>query len=91
MPLDVDKLNNLISQLPKPFICMGYFNCHNTWWGCNDTNIKGRKLEDFIFKQDLCLLNEKKYTYLHPATGSYSSLDLAVCSPDIFVDFLMEG
>ena len=59
MPLDITKLNNLISQLPKPFILIGDFNCHNTLWGCNDTNIKGRKLEEFIFKQDLCLLNEK--------------------------------
>ena len=26
-------------------------------------------------------------TYLHPATGSYSSLDLTICSPGIFPDF----
>ena len=44
-------------------------------------------MEDFISEHDLCLLNDKTYTYLHPATGSYSSLDLALCSPEIALDF----
>ena len=43
--------------------------------------------EDFITKHDLVLLNDKFSTYLHPATGSYSSFDLSICSPEIFPDF----
>ena len=39
-----------------------------------------------ITEHDLVLLNDKISTYLHPATGSYSSLDLAICSPEIFPD-----
>ena len=31
-------------------------------------------------------MNDKSSTYLHPATGSYSSLDLTICSPGIFPD-----
>ena len=54
---------------------------------CTDTNDKGQIIEDFITRHDLVLLNDKSSTYLHPATGSYSSLDLIICSPVIFPDF----
>ena len=87
LPIDIKKLDHLIDQLPKPFILMGDFNSHNTFWGCKDTNDKGRNIEDFITRHDLVLLNDKTSTYLHPATGSYSSLDLSICSPEIFPDF----
>ena len=66
---------------------MGDFNSHHTLWGCMDINDKGRIIEDFITKHDLVLQNDKSSTYLHPATGSYSSLDLTICSPGIFPDF----
>ena len=70
--------------MPNPFILIGDFNSHHTLWGCKDTNDKGRIIADFITRQDLVLLNEKSSTYLHPATGSYSSLDLSICSPGLF-------
>ena len=73
--------------MPKPFILMGDFNSHHKLWGCRDTNDKGRIIEEFITKQDLVLLNDKFSSYLHPATGSYSSFDLTLCSPGIFPDF----
>ena len=85
-PTDIKKLDHLIDQLPKPVIVIGYFNSHRAFWGCTDTNDKGRIIEDFITGQDLVLLNDKFSTYLHPATGSYSSLDLTICSPKIFPD-----
>ena len=86
-PIDMTKLDHLINQLPKPFILMGDFNSHHTLWGCTDINDKGRTIEGFISERDLVLLNDKTSTYLHPATGSYSSLDLTICSPGIYSDF----
>ena len=85
--IDIKELDHLIEQLPKPFILMGDFNSHHTLWGCTNTNDKGRIIEDFITKHDLVLLNDKSSTYLHPATGSYSCLDLTICSPEISPDF----
>ena len=32
-------------------------------------------------KNDICLMNDKSHTYLHPATGNFSSLDLSLCHP----------
>ena len=66
---------------------MGDFNSHHSLWGCTDTNDKGRNIEEFITKHDLVLMNNRSSTYLHPDTGSYSSLDLTICSPGIFSDF----
>ena len=87
LPIDIKKLDQLIDQLPKPFILMGDFNSHHTLWGCLNTNDKGRKIEEFITNHDLVMLNNKSSTCLHPATGSYSSIDLTICSPEIFPDF----
>ena len=84
LSINVRKLDQLIDQLPKPLISSGDFNSHHTLWGCIDTNDKGRTIEEFITKQDLVLLNHESSTYLHPATGSYSSLDLSIYSPGIF-------
>ena len=66
---------------------MGDFNSHHTLCGCTDTNDEGRIIEDFITRHNLVLLNDKSSTYLHPATGSCSSLDLTILSPGIFPDF----
>ena len=66
---------------------MGDFNSDHTLWGCTNTYDKGRIIEDFITKHDLVLLNDKSSTYLHPATGSYSSLDLTISSHEICPDY----
>ena len=73
--------------MPEPFILKKDFNSHQTLLRCTDTNDKDRTIEEFIMKQDLVLINDKSSTYLHPATGSYSSLNLTICRPGIFPDF----
>ncbi|KAJ8018507.1 hypothetical protein HOLleu_43470 [Holothuria leucospilota] len=35
---------------------------------------------------DLCLLNDGSCTYIHPASGSRSAIDLSICSPAILMD-----
>ena len=78
---------HLLKQLPSPCILVGDFNGHNILWGCKDNNPKGNIIEDFITKNDLCLMNDKSHTYLHPATGKFSSLDLSICHPSLLLDF----
>lgn len=85
--LKQDDLETLILQIPQPFILVGDFNGHSELWGCNDKNEKGKILEEFILENDLCLLNNKTSTYLHPASGSYTSIDLSICHPSLFLDF----
>ncbi len=81
------ELDDLVSQLPSPFILLGDFNGHNILWGCKDTNKKGELIEDFLSDHNLSIFNDKSSTYLHPATGSYSSLDLTLCHPSLYLDF----
>ena len=44
-------------------------------------------LENLFSKMDLCILNDGSVTYIHPATGSTSTLDLSICGPSLVVDY----
>jgi hypothetical protein len=57
---------------------MGDFNGHNPLWGSKTTTDKGKKLEDFISQEGLCIFNDGTDTYLHPGNGSYSAIDFTV-------------
>ena len=89
---DIDRrdLDALFAQLPSPTLLLGDFNAHSDLWGCHDTNTNGITVEDFIARHGLCVFNDKSSTYLHPATGSFSAIDLSLCSPTIFMDFQWE-
>ena len=81
--LETEHLDTILKQLPLPYTLVGDFNGHNILWGCKDNNPKGN-IEDFITKNDLCLMNDKSHTYLHPAAVKFSSLDLSICHPALF-------
>ena len=55
-------LENLINQLPRPYLLLGDSNSHSKLWGCLDTNDKGEIIENFIAENDLCLFNDKQPT-----------------------------
>ena len=57
-------LENLINQLPRPYLLLGDFllpflNSHSKLWGCLDTSDKGEIIENFIAENDFCLFNDK--------------------------------
>ena len=66
---------------------VGDFNGHSKVWGCSDIDDRGEIREDVIAENDLCLLNQKQPTYLHPPTGNYYAIDLSLCHPNIYLDF----
>ena len=73
-------LQYLIDQLPSPFIFMRDFNGHHNLWGCEDVNNRGQQLENNSF-------NDKSHPYFHSASGTFTSIDLPLCSPSLFLDF----
>jgi exonuclease III len=81
------ELSQLIQQLPPPIMLMGDFNAHNTLWGDKNIDSNGIKIEDLLMYENLCLLNTKTPTYLHPATGSQTAIDLSICDPSLLLDF----
>ena len=85
--LQSKQLDSLLQQLPSPYLLVGDFNGHNLLWGCKKNNVRGEIIEDFLAKNDICLMNDKSHTYLHPATGNFSSLDLSLCHPSLLLDF----
>ena len=91
--LNIVLLSRLIDQLPAPFVICGDFNGHSITWGCDKNNSRGDRIDDFITENNICLLNNGSYTYLHPATGTFTAIDLSLCSPDILmeIDFMVES
>ena len=85
--LTSEHLNSLIQQLPTPYLLLGDFNGHNILWGSKENNSRGELIENIITNNDICLMNDKSYTYMHYPTGSFSSIDLSLCHPSIFLDF----
>ena len=81
------ELNNLIEQLPRPFIIMGDFNSHNEIWGSKKTDKKGKVIESLLNQHQLCMYNKKSNKYLHPATSTYSAIDLSICDLSLFLDY----
>ena len=84
--LEMDDLRNLVNQLPKPFLLIGDFNAHNTLWGNQSIDAKGKIVEHIINENNICLFNDQSSTYMHPASGSQTSIDLSICSPSPFMD-----
>ncbi|GFY10546.1 putative RNA-directed DNA polymerase from transposon X-element [Trichonephila clavipes] len=76
-------LNQLVSQLPAPFLLLGDFNRHSPLWGHDDTNSCGRQVEQLISDHCLCLHNNHEKTYFHAPTRTLHSLDLAICTPSL--------
>ena len=44
-------------------------------------------IENFITKNDICIMNDKSYTYHSPSTKSFTSIDLSFCHPSLFLDY----
>ena len=74
-------MDNLQQQLPSPYILLGDLNGQY-----NDSS--GELIENFITKNDICIMNDKSYTYLSPSTKSFTSIDLSFCHPSLFLDLL---
>ena len=87
-PINWNSLDDLIKQLPSPFLLLGDFNAHNHMWGSKKIDGRGQIIENFISKNNACIFNNtKSHTYLHPASGSYTSIDLSICDPTSLLDF----
>ncbi|GBO17314.1 hypothetical protein AVEN_159168-1, partial [Araneus ventricosus] len=76
-------LNNLILQLPPPFVILGDLNGHSPLWGSSDANSRGQKIEQLFADHNLCLLNSDEKTHFHLPTRTFHSVDLAICSPSL--------
>lgn len=76
-------IQNIIDQLPTPFIILGDFNSHNTLWGCNDTDHRGTKIETILNTNNINILNNGQATRVNSSNGNLSAIDLSLSSATI--------
>ena len=50
--LNSQHLDNLLQQLPSPYILLGDFNGHNILWGGQNNDSRGELIENFITKNE---------------------------------------
>ena len=86
-PINENELNNLIEQLPKPFILMGDFNSHNIIWGSKTTNKRPDPRKKIINSNNLYLHNQNSQTHHDPSSDSFSAIDLTLSDSSIFTDY----
>lgn len=83
-------LQNLINQLPPPFLVLGDFNAKHPAWGGDNTNQHGRIVEQILMTANTCILNTGANTHFHVQTGTSSAIDLSLCSPTLVDEFSWE-
>jgi len=73
----------IINQLPTPFILVSDINAHNTMWGSDKTDTRGKLIENILDKDELILLNNGKPTHFNQYNGKTSEIDLSIASSSI--------
>ena len=86
-PVEMEDLEDLLSQLPQPYLLLGDFNSRSPMWGDSTTNPKGRIIENLINRTNCSILNSGSPTQLHMQNNSLTCIDLSICSPDAIQDF----
>ena len=55
--ISLHDMDDLVRQLPTPYMLLGDFNSHNPLWGGNTIDGKGQRVEQFMDNHSLCFLN----------------------------------
>lgn len=82
--IETQHLLDILNQLPRPVLLVGDLNGHSPLWGSRDLNMRGKVIESFIELSDLILLNTTQPTFLSSSYGTFSALDLSLCSPALY-------
>ena len=72
-------MDSLLQQLPSRYKILGDFNGHNILWGNKNNDSRGKLIENFLTKNDICIMNDKSYTYHSSSTKSFTYIDLSFC------------
>ena len=81
-------IQNLINQLPSPFLQLGDFNAHNPLWGGDVLDSEGKIIEDIINSNPLTLYNDGSKTFHNIHSNQLSAIDLSLCSASLHLDFV---
>ena len=85
--IQISDLEELISQLPSPFLLLGDLNARSPLWGDSLRNQKGKLIENLIAQHPISILNNGSPTHFHIQTNSLSCIDISLCSSEALTDF----
>ena len=74
-------INNLIAQLPHPFLVLGDFNGHSPLWGNTHTDARGKLIERVLQDPQVVCLNDGSATH-----ESGTAIDLSLASNSLVAD-----
>ena len=83
---NLNQLQNFLSFLPQPILLVGDFNAHHPIWNINikGSDNGGEQIEHLLLNHNYCCLNEEDSpTYFSRTHGTFSSVDLSLCSSSI--------
>ena len=70
-------IENILNQIPSPFIITGDFNSHHTTWGSKNTDRRGKEIYKAVDNDNIVILNNNKPTHINIANGLMSNIDLS--------------
>ena len=83
-------LEELIRELPEPFILTGDMNARHYNWGDYDCNSRGNIINRMVEDYNLTILNSGEPTHFDKAHGALTVVDLTICSPTVALSFVWE-
>lgn len=86
-PVVRSDLDDLTRALSPPFLLLGDFNGRHTLWDEGATNPRGVLIASFIEDEGLEVLNNGDITHFHSQTGTFTSIDLSLCTSNCLLDF----
>ena len=89
--ININSINELVSQLPRPFLILGDMNARSQTWGDSTGNPHGRVFEELLVSSEISLLNNNSPTHFHLQTASSSNIDLSLLSNDAINSFSWEA
>ena len=85
--LKLDDLQELVNQLPPPYILMGDFNAKHTYWGDSVCDRWGNIISQLIDDNDVLLMNDGSPTRYDVHHNTFSAIDLTICSTAVRLDY----
>lgn len=86
----VGKLDDLIKQLPTPFVIVGDFNAHHPSWGSHRGDHRGERLVRLFGTLGCTVLNDGRPTRIDITRGIETAIDLAIASWDVSCQFIWQ-
>ncbi len=81
------EIENLLEQLPTPFIIAADINGKHERWSRLKNDKNGNIINKILQEHHLEVLNNKDPTHFCSASGTFSEIDITIISPSIFSDF----